>query len=170
MEHPVRNYASFEDARQQAAQYLGFVTSFRIEAGGLTFEIPNPSLLDEEQQDAVDALDIDMDENWDRHPDVLNEDGSVRVRGPLKVPHRKNGKPVNYNRELARAVFGDEYDAFKNAGGRPNDVGLIWTQMNRELAERRVVDSKSGGSTSTVEAAASDDRGGSADSLPAQDS
>jgi hypothetical protein len=159
-------HSSFEAARAQAAEYLGFVASERITIGDKVFEIPNPSLLDEAQQDAVDALDVDMDENWDRHPDVLNEDGSVKQRGALKVPHRKNGVPINYNRELAKALFGDKYEEFKAAGGRPNDVALIWSRMNREMSERRAADSKSGGSGSALAAVPDADRVEPADSLP----
>lgn len=144
-------HGSFEAAREQAADYLGFAASERIEVDGNVFEIPNPSLLDDEQQASLDALDIEMDEEWDRHPDVTNDDGSTQ-RGLLKVPHRKGGQPVNYNVRLAQAIFGDRYEAFKAAGGRSSDVQLIWSKMNRELAKRREDDSKSGGSAQTVAA------------------
>jgi hypothetical protein len=150
-DQPVHTHSSFKEARAQAAEYLGFVAGETITVGTRIFEIPNPSLLDEPQQDAVDALDVDMDENWDRHPDVTDDKGNVQ-RGPLKVPHRKDGQPVNYNRELAKALFGDQYDAFIADGGRPNDVALIWSRMNREMSERRAKDTKSGGSDSGVEA------------------
>jgi len=143
-------HGSFEAAREQAADYLGFAASERIEVSGKVFEIPNPSLLDDDQQARVDALDIEMDEEWDRHADVTNDDGSVERRGLLKVPHRKAGQPMNYNVRLAQAIFGDRYEDFKAAGGRSSDVQLIWSKMNRELAKRREDDSKSGGSAQTV--------------------
>jgi len=147
MSAPVHSHHSFEEARAQAAEALGFVASEIITIGSAKFEIPNPSLLDEDQQSAVDALDVDMDENWDRHEPV--KDGE---RGALKIPHRKNGVPINYNRELAKALFGEQYEAFKAAGGRPNDVALIWSRMNQEMAKRRLADSKSGGSDSDMAA------------------
>lgn len=137
---------SFQAAREQAADYLGFAASERIEVGDKVFEIPNPSLLDDDQQARVDALDIEMDEEWDRHPDVKNDDGTVAQRGALKLPHRKGGQPMNYNVRLAQAIFGKDYDEFRRLGGRSSDVQLIWSKMNRELAKRREDDSKSGGS------------------------
>ena len=144
-------YGSFEAAREQAAEYLGFAASERIEVGGKVFEIPNPSLLDDDQQSRVDALDIEMDEEWDRHPETKAEDGTTRP-GMLKRPYRKNGAPVNYNVRLAQAIFGDDYDEFKRLGGRSADVQLIWSKMNVELAKRRDDDSKSGGSAQTLAA------------------
>lgn len=164
------DHKSFEAAREQAADYLGFAASERIVTKDGSFEIPYPSLLDADQQAAVDELDVDMDENWDRYPDILNEDDSVKSRGLLKVPHRKNKVPVNYNTELAKAIFGERYEAFKTAGGRPNDVALIWSRMNQELSKRRAADSKSGGSTEDVAPVPDADRVGSADSLPAPNS
>lgn len=143
---------SFKDAREQAAEYLGFAASERISTTGGVFEIPNPSLLDDDQQARVDALDIEM-ESWDRYPDALNEDGSLKARGALKVPYRtKDGDPALYNIRLAQAIFGDRFDAFKAAGGQSSDVQLIWSKMRRELDERRAADSKSAGSTEAVAA------------------
>jgi hypothetical protein len=163
-------HQSFEAARDQAAEFLGFTAGERIVTNQGSFEIPNPSLLDEDQQAGVDALDVDMDENWDRHPDVLNEDGTVKSRGALKVPYRKKGEPVNYNTLLAKAIFGERYPAFKAAGGRPNDLAVIWSRMNQEMAARRDADNKSGGSADGVAAVADADRVGSPDPLPAADS
>ena len=140
---------SFAEAREQAAEFLGFIASERISTKEGVFEIPNPSLLDDDQQARVDALDLET-ESWDKHDDVLDEKGNVVSRGGLKVPNRKNGKLVSYNVGLAKAIFGDRYDAFKKAGGHSGDVNLIWSKMNRALAERRAEDSKSGGSGSIV--------------------
>lgn len=149
---PTSAHDSFEAARAQAADYLGFVASERITApSGEVFEIPNPSLLDDEQQARVDALDLET-ESWDHH-DILNEDGSVKIAdgGPLKLPNRKNGELVeNYNTQLAKALFADRFDAFKNAGGRSSDVGLIWGKMRRTLADRAEADSKSGSGSGDV--------------------
>lgn len=136
---------TFEDAREQAAEYLGFVASERIRtADGTVFEIPNPSLLDDDQQSRYDQLQFDT-ESWECHPDILDDKGEVKVRGSLKEPHRKDGVLVeNYNIQLAKAIFGDRYDAFRAAGGRANDVAVIWWKMNKALADRRREDSKSG--------------------------
>lgn len=161
---------SFADARAQAAEFLGFVASERITTNDGTFEIPNPSLLDDDQQARVDALDLET-ESWDRHDDILNDDGSVKVRGALKVPNRKDGVLVeHYNVQLAKAIFGNRFKAFKAAGGNSGDVNLFWSKMSQALAKRRAEDSKSGGSAATLEAATDADRSGSEPSSPAADS
>ncbi|BCP29609.1 hypothetical protein JF780_05805 [Mycobacterium intracellulare] len=144
-------FDSFEAAREQAADCLGYVASERIRTPrGEVFEIPNPSLLDDEQQTRYDALQLDV-ESWDRHDDVLNDDGSVKTRGGLKDPARKGGELVeNYSIQLAKAIFGERYEAFKAAGGRANDVSFIWAKMNKMIADRRKADSKSAGSDQAV--------------------
>lgn len=139
---------TFEQAREQAAEYLGFLASeyIRTERGDV-FEIPSPNMLDDEQQARMDALALEV-ESWDRHPDVLNEDGSVRTRGALKEPNRKKDKLVeNYNIQRAKAVFGDRYEQFKAAGGRASDVATIWWKMNKMVADRVMRDPKSAGRT-----------------------
>jgi hypothetical protein len=131
----------FEGAREQAAEYLGFMASERIVTKDGVFEIPYPSLLDDEQQTRYDQLQFDA-EGWDRHDD-----------GSLKEPHRKDGVLVeNYNIQLAKAIMGDRYAAFKAAGGRANDVSVIWWKMRKGVADRQAADSKSGAGTGAVDA------------------
>lgn len=152
-------FDSFEAAREQAAEYLGYVASERIRTPrGDVFEIPNPSLLDDEQQARYDQLQLEV-ESWDRYDDVLNDDGSVKTRGAIKDPARKDGELVeNYNIQLAKAIFGERYDAFKAAGGRANDVSFIWAKMNKTIADKRAADSKSAGSDQAVAAVPGPDR------------
>lgn len=137
---------SFEEARAQAAEYLGILASEKwIAASGAVFEIPNPSMLDDDQQARVDQLNLDT-ETWDRHPDTLGPDGTVTARGALMVPHRRNGMLVeHYDVQQAKAVLGERYQAFRDAGGRASDITLIWWKMNRRLADRQAADSKSVG-------------------------
>lgn len=151
---------SFVEARDQASEYLGFAASERIVTDNGVFEIPNPSLLDDEQQARYDALQLEV-ESWDRHPDVLDDNGEVTRRGELKEPYRKDNQLVeHYNIQLAKAIFGDRYEAFVAAGGRGNDVNLIWWRMNQQLARRRREDSKSDRRTEPVATAAEGNRGG----------
>jgi hypothetical protein len=152
--------SSFEDAREQSAEYLGFLVSERIiTSKGEVFEIPNQSLLDDEQQQRYDELELEL-ESWDRHPDVLDDDGKIKVRGELKVPYRKDGKLVeHYNIQLAKVIFGDRYEAFKAAGGRAADVWVTWIKMNKVVAERRAADSKSREGDSAVAALPEADKG-----------
>ncbi|GFG72690.1 hypothetical protein [Mycobacterium botniense] len=152
------SHDSFEAARAQAAEYMGFTASERIiTPKGEVFEIPNPSLLDDEQLARYDALQLEV-ESWDREDDEIDENGKVIRRGELKEPNRKNGVLVeNYHIQLARAIFGDRYEAFKAAGGRAVDVTLIWQKMGRELAERRKADPKSDRGDQIVEAVSDTD-------------
>lgn len=137
-------FDSFEAAREQAAETLGFVASERIRTpSGELFEIPNPSLLDDDQQARYDKLQLDA-EGWDRHPDRLDDNGNVVTRGALMEPARKGGKLVeSYNVQLAKVILGERYEAFTKAGGRGNDIAFLWWKMNKVLADRRAVDSKS---------------------------
>lgn len=146
---PNANPMSLKEAREQATEFLGMLASVAIKAdNGEVFEIPNPSLLDDEQQQRYDALQLEA-EGYDRHPDIKDEDGNIIRKGALQEPLRKNGKPVDYNLKLAKAIFGeDTYKRFKAAGGRASDIGLFWGQMNQLLVKRMDRDSKSGPSDS----------------------
>jgi hypothetical protein len=141
----MQNPVSPREAREQASEYLGLVTSVIIKADNSNelFEIPNPNMLDDEQQQRYDQMQLDM-EDLDRHPSWTDHQGNVR-KGNLLEPHRKGGKLVdNYNVRLAKVIFGDEgYQRFRAAGGRSADVGLVWGQMNAALTKRRAEDSKS---------------------------
>lgn len=168
---PENRHSSFEDARDQAAEFLGFVAGERITArNGEVFEIPSASLLDDDQQTRYDQLQLDA-ESWDRHPDTLGDDGSVKVKGALLEPNRKDGALVeNYNIQLAKAVFGERYAAFKDAGGRASDVAVTWWKMNKALADRRAEDSKSDDGSGDLARVSESDRVGSEPASSAVDS
>ncbi|GFG74692.1 hypothetical protein [Mycobacterium botniense] len=71
------SHDSFEAARAQAAEYMGFTASERIiTPKGEVFEIPNPSLLDDEQLARYDALQLEV-ESWDREDDEIDENGKL---------------------------------------------------------------------------------------------
>jgi hypothetical protein len=148
-----RKLLSAKDAREQAAEFLGFMASVTIDVGGKPFEIPNPSLLSPDQQDRYDELEFET-EKLDRHPDPVNEDGTPKVgndghplKGAVMIPHRVNGVRVeNYETRLAKALFGEDYEAFIAAGGYPSQVGVHWAEMRRALEEREKSDAKSVGS------------------------
>lgn len=152
---------SNEEAKQQAADYFGFTAGVKIQAGNEVFEIPNPGLLDDEQQERWEEFQFEL-EACDREPDIeipekILEDDTVipaaTIPGEVKRPYRINGvllKPT-YNVRLAQVLFGDRYEAFKEAGGSGSQVALIWAQMNAEFQKRVESDSKSAGSDSAVE-------------------
>lgn len=168
----VRTHSSFEEAREQAAAELGFVACERITLrNGEVFEIPNPSLLDDDQQPRLNALDKEM-KTWDRVDDERDENGALikRGTGAYVLPHCKDNELVEpYNTQLAKALFGDRYEAFKAAGGRGNDVNLIWTRMQQDLRERQAADPKSAGSAQPVAAVPEADSGGAEQVPPAAD-
>ena len=100
--HPL----SPREAREQAAECLGFMASQPIQIGDEVFEVPHPSLLDDDQQNRYDELQLSL-ENLDRWPDVTDEDGSVLRQGELKDPHRtKDGKLVELiTSELGQRLY-----------------------------------------------------------------
>lgn len=162
-----RDPETIEDARAQALEYIGLAMEKSIKlSNGDVFVIPNPSNLGYEQQERYDEMMME-NENLDCHPDVLNEDGSVKTKGQPLEPHRKGGKRVeNFDARVTRALFGTEFDRFIKGGGRPSDVTLIWWEMNKRVADRQKSDPKSAVGAGDLAALPGADRGGSAD-LPA---
>lgn len=145
-------------AREQSAEYHGFAASVEIVIGDETFEIPNPSLLDDDQQERFNELNAEIEATCDREDDIeiaehTMKDGTViparKLRGDLKQPYVIDGVPIKpaYNLRLAKVLFGEEgYARFKAGGGRSNQIALIWGQMQKEYDERHKADPKSGGS------------------------
>lgn len=77
-----RNHDSFEDARQQAADSIGFIASERIKG----FEIPNPSLLSDDQRRRIDKLNLEV-ESWQHHPDEFTETARKQLTAQIsKAP------------------------------------------------------------------------------------
>lgn len=152
---------SNQEAKDQAAEYFGIASGVTIQQGNEIFEIPNPGLLDDEQQERWEELQFEL-EACDREPDIeipetTLDDGTVVparvIRGDVKRPYRIGGELMkpSYNVRLAKVLFGDRYEAFKKAGGSGNQVGLIWAKMNDEFQKRVEADPKSDGSDSAVE-------------------
>lgn len=159
-----RRQLSPAEARQQSAEYLGFTASTEIILdSGEVFEIPNPGLLDDDQQERFEELQAELD-TFD-HDEVevpiieytveTRTDGSTfsepkvvghRTERVLQTnPHRKDGKPVKppYNVRLAIALWGEEgYERYKAGGGISNQIALEWTRMNREFMARGQTDPK----------------------------
>jgi hypothetical protein len=134
------------EAREQAAEYLGFMASIQLDLGdGTMFEVPNPGLLDDDQQVAFDELQASLEDLDHEDVQIRGDDGKLRTESRPKDPHRKDGKLLEpYNIRLCKALFGEQgYQRFKAAGGRAADVGIYWSQMNKQLRDRRAADSKS---------------------------
>lgn len=161
-----RRQVSPSEARDQAAEYLGFTASTTIVLeSGEVFEIPNPGLMDDDQQERFEELQAELD-TFD-HDEVevpvveytveTRPDGTTysepKVVGHRKErvlitnPHRKDGKPVKppYNVRLAIALWGEDgYERYKAGGGISNQIALEWTRMNREFIEKSQADPKLG--------------------------
>lgn len=142
---------TIEEARAQAAEYLGMGASKRVRAGKESFEIPNPSLLTRDQQRKYNQLRLSLEE-LDRWPDVKNDDGDVISQGQPKVPHRKGGVlEDDYDEKLTKVLLGDEAaERFFENGGQPSDISLLWTEMQKRLMDRGENDSKSGRSSAAL--------------------
>ncbi|SRX93560.1 hypothetical protein MSP7336_01799 [Mycobacterium shimoidei] len=153
-------------AAEQADEYDSFVKPIRIRTkSGKVFEVPHPTQLDDEQQEAFDELQYEANQ-CDRWPDVevpetttTHPDGSVTVipkhieRGDFISPYQKGGVRMRpgYNIRLAKIYFGDRYEEFKAAGGRSNDLALALRRAADEMRERQAADSKSAGGGVSVE-------------------
>jgi hypothetical protein len=153
---PVTDEAA-EASRQQLAEYFGFAKSEVIPAGGEDFEIPNPSLLSEEQQERYDDVQHELRKFAHETVVIRNAITNEVVVDPktgepltdrvLIEPHETEAgdlvKPPYWSRVL-KAVIGDEdYKRFIAQGGRPNQFRLVWSKMQREMLERQASDSKS---------------------------
>ncbi|SHU12548.1 gp32 protein [Mycobacteroides abscessus subsp. abscessus] len=121
------HYQSFNDHAAAIADYFGFAPAVDfITDDGKAFTIPNPGLLDDDQQERWEDL------------QVLLEGCDTDADGELLKPYRINGELLkpSYNVRLATAVFGDAgYAAFKAGGGSGNHVALEWARMNKEYSD-----------------------------------
>jgi hypothetical protein len=154
---------SVEEAKEQSAEYFGFAASVTIRTDNGDFEIPNPGLLDDDQQERYDELQTEID-TYDKEDVVTpvfdtevvrDPDGTIRTSNKkvgekidqvVLLPHRKDGVVVKppYNVRLAIALWGEErYAKFKTGGGQSSQISLEWARMNREYQERLESDPKS---------------------------
>lgn len=141
------------EAREQAADYLGFMNGIVFDLGnGETWELPNPSLLDDDQRPRYDAFLLEQ-EGLDRHPDKVDSDGNVLEEGAVMVPQRKAGVLVEHEDiRLAKALMGSKmYAKFKAGDGRSSQLAVHWWQMNKAMADRVKTDPKSDDSDSNVD-------------------
>jgi hypothetical protein len=155
---------SVQEAKDQAADYFGFAASVVIKTENGDFEIPNPGLLDDDQQERYDELQATID-TYDKEDvtvpefdtEVIHnpEDGTFRTvtkkvaertEQVVLMPHRKDGVVIKppYNVRLAIALWGEErYKKFKAGGGQSSQISLEWARMNKEYQERLESDPKS---------------------------
>jgi hypothetical protein len=156
---PVTDEAA-EAARDQLAEYYSFAKSDVIPAGGELFEIPNPSLLSEDQQERYDVVQHQLrrfaHETIVIRNMITNEvvvdpkTGEPLTNRVLIEPHETTDgelvTPPYWSRVLKAVIGDDDYARFIAKGGRPNQFRLVWSKMQREMLERQAEDSKSKGS------------------------
>lgn len=164
---------SVKEAKEQAADYFGFTASTFVQVeGGKVFEIPNPGLMDDDQQERWEQLQFEL-EQCDHHPDAEIAESTVTdsggktgtipaytIPGDIMIPHRIDGELLKppYNVRLAIALWGEDgYNEYKKGGGIANQIALEWARMNREYQERLAEDSKSDGGGTTLEIVRSTD-------------
>lgn len=154
---------SVKEAKEQAAEYFGFTASKFIQVeGGKVFEIPNPGLLNDDQQERWENLQFEL-EKCDRDPSIdipeqKLEDGTVfparTIPGEVLSPYRLNGELIKptYSVRLAKVLWGDEgYAEYKAGGGISNQISLEWSRMAREFQARVEQDPKSNDGPPTLE-------------------
>lgn len=153
-----RRAISPQKAREQAAEYHGFAASVDLQIGDEVFEIPNPSLLDDDQQERFNDLNAEIQRICDREDDIeipehTTDSGTTfpakTIRGDVKQPYTVGDEPLKpaYNTRLAIVLFGEErYKRFKDGGGRSNQIALIWGEMQAEFEARKKSRSESGDS------------------------
>lgn len=87
------------------------------------FDIPNPVLLDDDQQDRWDDLQFELEScDRDHHGNTI-------------TPHRTDGvlmRPT-FAVRLATALWGEDgYAEYRAGGGVSNQIGMEWARMRRE--------------------------------------
>lgn len=121
------NTVTFAEVESQLADYFGITPRTTIQIDGAVFDIPNPVLLDDDQQTRWDELQFEL-ERCDRDAD-----------GNVITPHRTDGvlmKPP-FAVRLATALWGEDgYAKYKAGGGVSNQISLEWARMSREFEER----------------------------------
>ena len=170
-------------AREQANEYGSpFSTSTLVLDDGYIITVPpHPSLqmFDDEAQAELDALHLELDEEYERHPDVQIPEQTVydkvsgkvvsvfppsTQRGALKEPYRKKvgDKTVlmdpPYKVRVAKIALGEQDYARLRSGtingrrGSAADVWRVWNEKGMEVAGREKDDSKSSGGGVDLEA------------------
>lgn len=129
-------YSSPREARDKAAEALGFDASTVIRVGDEDFEIPSPAALDDDQQQRFNELKLAV-EDYDRGEDIPLSNGRV-IKGDILMPHRKDGELVSppYAVQLAIVLWGKgKYERYKRGGGQASQILLEWQRMDRQFAD-----------------------------------
>ena len=160
------------DATEQAkANKSIFAPSeLKLDDGTVIVVPPHPNLrmFEDDAQAELEALEVDIQENCDREPDIFIPEQTVKGKdghditlpaetrqGALKTPYRKNKKVLKppYSVQVAIIALGKEqYDKLRagTIGGRRGsaaDVWRHWNEQGTDIMERADADPKSEGSS-----------------------
>lgn len=157
-------------AQEQAAEYTSIFAprELKLDDGTVIVVPPHPNLrmFDDEAQAKLEALEVDIQENYDRGPDIqipyqeiVDKAGNKTVLQPetrpgeLKQPYRKKGKPLNppYSVQVVQIALGEDFEKLRNGtvGGKRGSaahVWRLWNEQGSQLMNRADVDPKSEGS------------------------
>lgn len=154
-----RHVVNAADAREQASegQYSFLRSEFRRgnptkeHPEGEVFEIPHKDLFDFDQQDRWDTLIDELNNEYDREPDVYtppDEKGNrtLIAKGALIVPHKKKGERLpQWPYRLAVVLWGEDgAKRAKAAGINLNEIEIVWAKQDEMMRERAQRDPKSG--------------------------
>lgn len=131
-----------EEARAQAAEFLGFPVGIQYDLGdGTTWTLPARSFMP-----------ADMRKRYTEHlrhivEDLDTEEKANPVTGVTttvaKWPNRIGGELIDEDELLCRALMGDDaYELFIAAGGVPGEVQVHWRVMDIQLQDRSRRDPK----------------------------
>lgn len=147
-----------DKAREQAAEAGGDFRPIPVKTdSGAVFEVPDGNMLDDDQQEAYDALQhlvnqCDTREYTIPEQVITAPDGTTirseqhTDKAPIQ-PYQKDGERItpSYSIQLAKIFLGSDkrYNEFKKAGGRSNALVMAVTKRADEHRKRQAADSKS---------------------------
>lgn len=140
---------NLREFREQAIEAQGQVAGVTLtNDDGEEFDIPHPSLLDDEAQERVEAF--QRGDGLDRETLINTETGEplLTVTGEpltrIKEPHQINGVVLeSATIRSAKAILGEKEHARFIAGGiTSNDIGVAWRWMVEQAKEAEANDPK----------------------------
>lgn len=158
-------------AQEQAAEFASIFAprELRLDDGTVIVVPPHPNLrmFDDDAQAKLEALEVDIQENCDREPDIYIPEQKVKDNagneiilpaetrpGALKQPYRKKKKPLDppYTVQVVKIALGDDYGKLRagTIGGKRGSaahVWRLWNEQGAQLANRADADPKSEGSS-----------------------
>jgi len=168
-------------AQEQAAEYGSIFAprELKLDDGTVIVVPPHPNLrmFDDDAQEKLEALEVDIQENCDREPDIYIPEQKVKDNagnemvlpaetrpGALKQPFRKRGKPMKppYSVQVVQIALGEDYEKLRTGTidgkrGSAAHVWRLWNEQGSSLVKRADADPKSEGSSGDLAEATAPD-------------